>query len=278
MDNNFNNNVVDNNNEVITEKRKSNKGMIVLIIILILALCASGGYIVYSTINNNDKVKELNSKITELENNNTRNNEGKKESTPDNNEPLNNDNPAPIIDNKPKALDLSKCLNCNDINQINIVMETNLVKYSYSGNTFNYVYTAPSTETGIGGVPIASSERKIYTITFDSNILDVAEGNITGQDSMETYFIFLLEDGSIRGINVEAAYQKSDLKPKKIFDYNDIVRLETISIRENKYVSEIDGILATVIAVKSDGTFYLLEGEPIMDLFREIPAGISDVR
>ena len=241
----------------IVSKEKSNTGLKVVIVFLVIAVLALAGYICYDKFF--DKGGNTNggsgNTITNNVNNSTGNNENNQinnNSTNTNNENNQSSNSITNVDNRTKAIDLSKCLNCEDIKLLYQVSEYNQYSYRFKDNVFKYNNNSRGIDqrTGIG----TREGEQENTVTFDSKIVDVIHA-LYGQSVDAEYYLFLLEDGTIKGFNIEKAYQQNDIPSFITLDYKDIVRFELVTAKDINHHEN----LSRTIAVKSDGTFYLVD-------------------
>ena len=224
------------------ESKRKNVYIAIFVITTIIAGCLA----VYFGITGNKKMKELQSKIDNLESNN------KEEESSSNNENLSRDKIKEDIINN---FDESKCINKiddyhyillkNDENANDLKNEIHGIsgQIQQDEKTFSIKIDWSKKPYGITGDYNGEQE---YTLNFNSKITDV----IFASDRIDAYsekYIFLLEDGTVEYIPLYNA-----CKDNKIMSYGKIDNVKDIvHIQKGSY-----GTVNTVFAFKEDGTFY----------------------
>lgn len=224
-------------------KKRSSKVLVVIIVILGIVVVGLVGFILYdkSLVVNNAESEEKKSV--------------KKEN-------INSDNDG--INNKESSLitfDQSKCLNNKDIQQsnqvgiwqsscidgISLTTDENrkVIKISVRWDILN--------TSGYVNNPAKNGETyQEYQITFNKNVEDIYGASI-GFDAYGLVYLFLLDDGSVSYITFKDILENQNFQANTIENVESIVKFVSISYSTS---SDEVGRPPTVIAYKSDGTFY----------------------
>lgn len=222
------------------KKGPNNRGLIITLIVFLIIILGLIGYICY------DKGLILNNKKENVSTKETTKN--KKISDTTNTENTNN-----------VGINTEKCINCEN---------KNLYYYITSKEHIDEVSASFSTKDKTKGtitIDIDAYNTKAVTnfnlqtpgieYNFDKSIKDVLIYNI-GQENLAPIVMYLMEDGTVNYIDIYQGLTDNNLTEyKTINDVKDITNLYTVSSCSGEYCNA-----NTILAQKSDGTFYDLMG------------------
>lgn len=223
------------------ERRKNQNVVVIILFIVILGLV---GYICYDKglfLKSNNKIS---SKTVE-----NKNNEVKKEES--STQSFHNY----VIDSK-------NCLNCTNsnsgiyysINDGRHIEEVTAKFYSNSSKKAEIYIDIDSYNKKAGTSYKLNSNQFDYG--FNKSISDIMIYNI-GQEELYPVVVFLKEDGTIEYVDVYEQLGEGSLGSSKILDnVKDINKLYSVSVCNNDMCNS-----STILAQKSDGTFYDLQNE-----------------
>ena len=212
------------------KKEKSSKGLIVLVVVLIIVIIALiGMFILY------DK------KITTGSSATVQNSSEEKKNT------------ASV------KFDKSKSLTNDDIkNSTGISFEESAILDGISFSTDSsdnkkvkvYVSWDVLNNNGFSN-NMASVGYKDYDMTFDKGVVDFYGARL-GFEGYDIVYLFLLEDGSVKYVPVKNIIDNQNFEVKSLDGVSDIIRFTNVGYT----VANYDFVIGTILAYKSDGSFY----------------------
>lgn len=233
-------------------KRSNNKMLIAIIVILTITVICLGGFIVYDKTLNNVNTNKENNQTTDNIQSNTQTEqqiENKGEVKP---------NTKQETTNVLSKLDLSKSINGNG-GQYTLSSYGNAgifasVDKSQKKLTFSFI---PKTVVEEYSLDWKSNKTDLSssTINFNKKIVNIFFGGMGHDQSGDTLFI-LLEDGTVEFIPIVHMFnnvQAEVVSYGKIKDVSDVVGFVSADVSY-----QIGGNI-TVLAVRSDGSFYDLD-------------------
>ena len=219
--------------------QKKSRGTIVIIILLVIALCGMGGYLVY------DKVLSPQEETSQEEDNRDET-VGEEEETDSSQSTENSSYQATFRGNQ--AINTSGLTYqlFDSVEGINVTLGASQreVTFSYNSYTVNGRYA-------LGWVTALDS----YTYTpvtinnFTKDIVDIYLGGF-GQDASNDTLLFLMNDGTVEYVPIRLALSTNN---QAISSYGS---LPSVSNVVKFYTAQVSSGYATVLAQRSDGTYY----------------------
>lgn len=159
-----------------------------------------------------------------------------------------------------KSISSDNCLNCNDINYEFNFGDSSFVGINtgYNSVTQKIMITVDWSNYSYYG----ESGTNEYEITnIDGNkVVDILHG-VFGHGYDGALILFLMNDGTVEYMPLLHALEHKDFKSYgKFEDVTDIINIKSVSMRN---VDSPIGYGSSVLAIRSDGTFYNLPGYKI---------------
>lgn len=226
------------------EIRNRGVGLIIILASLIIVILGLTSYIIYEhkiiskqNSNNNQTIDK------NIDTKKEKNTSSKKEECPQ---------PKVV-----RGINTSDCIN-NKNYDYSLVQGSNGLNFTLNqtNNSVDLYVNWEMIKRGYG-IDIQGNPTSNYTINnFSGKVVDMLEGGI-GQDATGTLAIFLLEDGTIEYIPLYEALKNQNIKSYgKVAGVEDIIKLysSTAAPKDSPV-----GAYVTILAQKSDGTFYNLQ-------------------
>lgn len=221
------------------KKEKSSKGLIVLVVVLIIVIIALiGMFILY------DKKITTGSSATVQNSSEEKKNTVKKkiiENTAsvkfDKSKSLNNDDIK-----KSTGISFDESAILDGISFITDSSDNKKVKVHVSWDVLN---------NNVFSNDMASVDYKTYDITFDKGVVDFYGARL-GFEGYDIVYLFLLEDGSVKYVPVKNIIDNQNFEVKSLDGVSDIIRFTNVGYT----VANYDFVIGTILAYKSDGSFY----------------------
>lgn len=154
------------------------------------------------------------------------------------------------------SFDRTKCINCKFV-------ETDIVEVMESDESVDFIsYEFNSDDrkkitltANVYNFETELREDVSYVLTFDKKVVDVAYVGLSPDLDSDTFVFFLLEDGTIQYVKYYDIKYQNKCVLKSIENVDDIVKFDILYIDHQRPTEQG----TTIIAYKSDGTFYDLK-------------------
>ena len=220
---------MEENNNV---NKKSNKLLIIVAIIIAIALCVGSFFLGRNLANKEDE---------------TLNKENKEEINEEENVKEEEEEKIEI------SFDRTKCINCKFV-------ETDIVEVIESDEHIDFIsYEFNSDDrkkitltANVYNFETELREDVSYVLTFDKKVVDVAYVGLSPDLDSDTFVFFLLEDGTVQYVKYDDMKYRFTCELYTVKDINGIVKFDILYIDHQRPTEQG----TTIIAYKSDGTFY----------------------
>lgn len=162
------------------------------------------------------------------------------------------------------SFDRTKCINCKFVEtDIVEVMESDegvdFISYEFNSDDRKKI----TLTANVYNFETELKEDVSYVLTFDKKVVDVAYVGLSPDLDSDTFVFFLLEDGTIQYVKYDDIKYQNKCVLKSIENVADIVKFDILYIDYQRPTEQ----RTTIIAYKSDGTFYDLKFilEPISE-------------
>lgn len=234
-------------------EKKNNKGIIILVVVLVLIIAGLVGYICYDNgimvLKTENETKESNTKSNK-----------KEESDANDDETI-------------KELDLSKCINTNNVSYSNASDNEGDYGLSMNINSDKTSITLSIDWTKFGplsGASAYSPSVENYQITgFSKNIISTFVGDL-GQSSMGITLFYLMDDGTVEYTPMfNPKYDNQNYEMNYTYDYSADGRITGQHFVTKGLINGVNDVIKlynadassgssgrTTIGSKADGSFY----------------------